>query len=138
MMYNIRIFIEEVIIMNKVFFFTELWVSHECSNHFLTSRRHMEQMKSPCLHFPTCNKLVANQYESWKITLVQVPLMRISEVRLHLLSSFFKLVAMSIKDWLLILKHIEAPKILWWKISRSGICMEFFKPSTWCKYFISM
>jgi hypothetical protein len=45
---------------------------------------------------------------------------------------------MSIRDWLLTLKRIEAPKILSWKFSRSGICMEFFKPSTWCKYFISM
>jgi hypothetical protein len=111
-------------------------MSHGSNNHFLTSKRHMEPMKSPCLHFPTCNKLVANQYQSWRITHVRVPLMRLSEVRLHLLNSFFKLVAMSIKDWLLTLKHIEAPKILSWKVSKSGISMEFFKPNTWCKYFI--
>jgi hypothetical protein len=51
-------------------------------------------------------------------------------------SFFYKLVAMSIRGWLLALKHIEAPKILSWKISRSGICMEFFKLGTWCKYFV--
>ncbi len=62
--------------------------------------------------------------------------MRKNEARLHLLSSVCKLVAMSIKDWLLALKHIEAPKILSWEISRNGICMEFIKPSTWFKSFI--
>jgi hypothetical protein len=43
---------------------------------------------------------------------------------------------MSIKDWLSSSKHIKTPKILSWEISRNGICMEFFKPDTWCKYFV--
>jgi hypothetical protein len=38
--------------------------------------------------------------------------MRKSEIKLHLLSFAFKLVAMSIRDSLPTLKHIEAPKIL--------------------------
>ncbi len=38
--------------------------------------------------------------------------MKKNEVRLHLLSFVFKLVAMSIKDWLSTLKHIEAPELL--------------------------
>jgi hypothetical protein len=62
--------------------------------------------------------------------------MKKSEVGLHLLSSIFKLVTMSIRDWLSALKHIEAPKILSWEISKSEICMEFFKLGTWCKYFV--
>ncbi len=48
----------------------------------------------------------------WKITFVLVPLMRKSEIRLHLFNYVFKLVAMNIKDWLSALKHIETPKIL--------------------------
>ncbi len=109
---------------------------HGCGNHFLALRWRMELVRNPWVHFPTCNKLVANQYQSWKTTFVLVLLMRISEVRLHLLSSIFKLVVMSISEWLSTLKHIETPTKLSWKISRNGICMEFFKPSTWCKYFV--
>jgi uncharacterized membrane protein YdjX (TVP38/TMEM64 family) len=56
--------------------------------------------------------------------------MRKSEVRLHLLSYVFKLVAMSIRDFLLALKHIETPKIISCEIFRSGMCMEFFKLGT--------
>ncbi len=111
-------------------------MSHGFGNHFLASGRCMEPMRSHCLHFPTCNKLVANQYQSWKTTLVIVHLMKISEVKLQLLSYIFKLVAMSIRDWLSTLKHIKSPKILSWKISKSGICMELFKLGTWCKYFV--
>jgi len=80
-------------------------VSHESNNHFLALGWHMELVRSPCLHFPTCNKLVANQYHSWRTTFFPIPLMRKNEVILHLLSSFFKLVAMSIRDWLSTQKH---------------------------------
>ncbi len=111
-------------------------MSHRSCNHFLVLRRHMEPVQNPCLHFSTCNKFVANQYQYWKTILILVPLMRKNEVKLHLYSYVFKLVAMSIRDWLLALKHIKTPKILSWKISRSGICMEFFKLNTWCKYSI--
>jgi len=111
-------------------------VSHGFGNHFLAPRRCMEPVRNHCLYFPTCNKLVANQYQSWKTTLVIIHLMKISEVKLQLLNYIFKLVAMSIMDWLSTLKHIKAPKILSWKISKSGICIEFFKLGTWCKYFV--
>ncbi len=37
--------------------------------------------------------------------------MKNNEIRLHLLSSIFKLVAVNITDWLSSLKHTEAPKI---------------------------
>jgi hypothetical protein len=58
----------------------------------------MKPMKSPCLHFATCNKLVANQYQFQIITLVRVPLMRKNEIKLHISCYILKLVAMSIKD----------------------------------------
>jgi len=111
-------------------------VSHKSNSHFLTLGKHMEPMKSRCLHFSTCNKLVANWYQSWKATFVPIPWMRKSEIKLHLFNFVFKLVAMSIKDLLSALKHIKAPKILSWKIPKSGICMEFFKLGTWWKYFV--
>jgi hypothetical protein len=53
----------------------------------------MELVRSPCLHFATCNKLVANQYQFRRTILVLVPLMRKNEVKLYLFSSIFKLVA---------------------------------------------
>ncbi len=81
-------------------------MSHRFGSHFLVLGRHIKPM-NPCLHFPTCNKLVANQYQFFKTTLVVIPLMRNNEVRLHLLSFVFKLVAMSIRDSLLTLKHIK-------------------------------
>ncbi len=103
--YNITMFVEEVVIMNKVYFSLS-GVLHGFGSHFLASRRRMELVKSPHLHFPTCNKLVANQYHFWKTTFVPVPLMRKNEVILHLFSYVFKLVAMNVKDWLSTLKHI--------------------------------
>ncbi len=72
-------------------------MSHGFGSHFLALGRHMEPMRSPCPHFPTCNKLLANQYQSWRPILVPIPLMRKSKVRLHLLSSIFKLATMSIR-----------------------------------------
>jgi hypothetical protein len=53
----------------------------------------MELVKNPCLHFVTCNKLVANQYQFRRTTFVLTPLMRKNEVKLYLFSSIFKLVA---------------------------------------------
>jgi hypothetical protein len=58
----------------------------------------MEPMKSPCLHFATCNKLVANQYQFQRIILVLVPLMRKNEIKLHIFCYIINLVGMSIKD----------------------------------------
>jgi hypothetical protein len=58
----------------------------------------MEPMRSPCLHFATCNKLVANQYQYRKTTLVPIPVMGKFEIELHLFSYVFKLVAMNIRD----------------------------------------
>ncbi len=111
-------------------------MSHKSNSHFLILRRHKEPMKSPCLQSSTYNKLVANQYQSWKTTFISIPWMKKSEIKLHLFNFVFKLVAMSIKDSLSALKHIKAPKILSWRIPKSGICIEFFKLGTWWKYFV--
>jgi hypothetical protein len=54
--------------------------------------------------------------------------MRKSEVRLHLLSYVFKLVAMNIRDWLSALKHIETPKILF--LDEKSLEMKFASNSS--------
>ncbi len=111
-------------------------MSHKFGSHLVVLGRFMDLVKNPCLHFATYNKLEVNQYQSRRTTLVPIPLMRKIEVKLHIFSYVFKLVAMSIMDWLSTLKHIKTPKILSWEISKSGICMELFKLGTWCKYFV--
>jgi hypothetical protein len=64
--------------------------------------------------------------------------MKKSEVKLHLFNFFFKLVAMSNRDWLSALKHIEAPKILSLdeKSPKVEFAWNFYKLGTRCKYFI--